>query len=303
MIRYFTDRMSGADRMSKVYSWTLAFLIGVLFLSSACTPEKKPPPERTEPWQRDDAAGRANKASTTTKYLVASGTSLELSVPARRNVPRGTVHGISGQLLLDAEQLQFVQGTIEIDLLQIKMDDQLALPANDQTRKVITPAIEKRLTEQSWSIQAHNWLGLGIEVPARKRLALATFNIESAKELSHPRASLGSAGTDTSHGKSRQSRLVNATVLGKLTLRSISVSRYLRVQIKFIYDGIPFEMVPSEIVIQLREPFSVPLAEYEIKARDRAGHPISELDEIIGYWVGNTALVQGSITLTKAPLD
>lgn len=296
-------------RINSSRSWRLALMVSVL-VASACTPEKKPSAERTEPWLRDDPKGRTQTTSTKTKYIVGAGANLELTVPSRRTKPQGTIQGISGHIILDAEQLQFVQGTIDIDLLQLKMDDQLALPPSDQLKKVLTPSLEKRLTEQSWSEQAYNWLGLGSNVSTRTQLARATFSIESAKELSHPRASLGATRQVTTSNEAevlkdsgQTSRIVNATVVGRLTLRNISVARFLRVQINFIYDGAPSEGVPSAIVITLREPFSVPLAEYDIRPRDRAGHHISELNEIVGYLLGNTALIQGSITLTKAALD
>ena len=279
----------------------VAFLSFFLLGSTGCERKKETTIERTEPWRRDQENGEEAQVDYV-EYVAMPGLSLSFKVPTRRTKPEGKLHGIRAKIRLDPGQLQFVEGQIEIDLAQIEMNDGVPLPKPARSSSELDPELEKTLLSSTWTQQAKNWLGIVHEGKIDADASLATFKIESARDLSHPRADAGAVREVDSQGsRHRHARQVNATAVGSLTMRHISVARSVPVRVVFFYDDeqVTRSSVPDAMEIELRGPFSVPLSEYEIEPRDGAGNTLSRLVPVVSRFVGSTVLLSGTLHFSK----
>lgn len=294
-ILYVLPIMSRYKRLFEV------LLLGaILALASGCEDPQPTARVRTEPWRRDQGDSASLEASPI-KYRVMPGAQLQLALPTRRAQPQGTFRQVTGELALDLKQLQFTRGRIQVHLPGLSMNDALPLPPLDRT--ALDPALGAALTAASWTTHAHNWLGLGALVERSARAETAIFEIDSARDLSHPRAALGQP-VSPPPGPHKSARLVRATVVGKLSLRHRFVVRSSEVELWFLYDGdVTREAIPAQIEVRLRGRWDVPLSEYDIVPRDGAGQVQSELLGVLGELVSRTAQITGSLRLERLPFD
>ncbi len=283
-----------------------AFILSTLLLSLpliSCDKKEPAQPEPTEPWLKDERKEQAPAARV--EFRVSPASSLGLALPTKRTKPAGTLRGLSGSVHLDLDQLQFVSGSVSVDLRQLALDEQAQPPDQSKvlkSRRKIGPELEAELLAVPWTTQAKRWLGLGEKVADQEHNAKAVFTIESARDLSHPRANAGAVRkVDEAHQEFKQVRLVDATVVGTLTLRRLSVTRTIPVRLLFFYreSEINRDTVPELIEVRLRGKLAIPLLEYEVKPRDEAGHVIAEHLRLLDYWVNDTARITGSVQLEK----
>lgn len=296
-ILYAVPIMSRLQRLFVVLSWGAAFT-----MASACKDREQSAPERTEPWRRDQAED-STKQTQTINYRVLPGARLQLALPTRRAAPQGTFTQVSGELSLDLNQLQFTRGRVLVHLPSLTMNDALPLPPLEHTS--LDPGFGLALAATSWTTHAQNWLGLGAAVEPSARSDAAVFEIDSARDLSHPRAALGApAPRSASLGSHKHARVVHATVVGKLALRHRFVVRTSEVEVWFYYDEeVTKNAIPSELEVRLRGRLDVPLSEYDIVPRDSAGHEQSDLVVVLGELVNRTAQITGTVRFERRPFD
>ncbi len=290
--------------MSHLLAPILSTSLSLLLAGCEQDASKKEVP--TEPWRRDDAPDPKKGTAARQRYVVAADSTLSFSLPTKRTKPQGTLHAISGHLVLDPAQLQFVSGEIHVDFSQVQMDESVRPPeqSGPESSWTISPRLAQDLAASSWTTQARNWLGLGKDVAQSKRFPTAKFVIESARDLSHPRADAGAMRRPSEGSSYKSVRVVDGTVVGTLSLNHLSVARTVGVRLLFFYDEgtVSRETQPNAIEVHLRGNLGVLLSEYEIGPRDAAGHELSELSAVLGHWVGDTALVSGQLTFQKSAL-
>jgi len=250
-----------------------------LSVSLACNeePEKELP---TEPWKKTDTADASQEKNTSATYVVAPDAQLKLEVPGKSGRPAGFLRGVTGQLELDLDELAHVNGELKFDLGQLVMLD---VPPGKKKRKKSAPLPP---VSAQWTSEALRWLGKSSDERG------ATFRIDSARALSHPRAAMGPLRKSEALGRVRQ---VYATADGRLTIRGLSVARQIPLLVRFEFPEGEASPIPKRVEVLIRNSARIPLAEHEIEPRDESGHAISEQKKLLGREVGNTARVSGSL--------
>lgn len=288
------------SRLKRLF--TLLSLGAALSWVCACKDREQAPAPRTEPWRRDQRE-ESTQLPQAIKYRALPGAHLEVTLPTRRATPQGTFTQVSGELSLNVNQLQFTRGRVVVHLPSLTMNDALPLPPLEHT--ALDPALGQALTATSWTTHAQNWLGLGAAGDPSKRADTAVFEVDSARDLSHPRASVGApAPSSASLGTFKHARIVRATVVGKLALRHRYVIRTSEVEIWFYYEEeVTRNALPAQLEVRLRGRLDVPLSEYDIAPRDSAGHEQSDMAAVLGELVNRSAQITGSVRFERLPFD
>lgn len=262
----------------------------------ACKNGEEEPEARTEPWKKESSQEEKLQANKKVLYRVAPGQLLHFELPGKKARPEGAISGLSGQLSVDLNALEFVEGQLEFDLRQLRIaPDSARLTASKRNR----PPSDAP-DSYDGTLLAQQWLGLGARAPDREQLAQASFVVRSARALSHPSAHAG-AHRKREDKKPGEARKVFVTAVGELKMRGLSVDRHIQLTLHFIYPEKAVRgSVPEKITASLRGNIHVPLAEYEIKPRDAAGHVISDQLSLLGKVLGTVAKVSGTIELVPA---
>lgn len=290
--------MCSTTRLTHLLLWCLS--AGAM---SACDQsDHERAPVRTEPWRRDQGGDPTKKAHTF-KYRIEPGAQLDVALPTRRALPHGTFKQVQGELVIDVDQLQFLKGHVEVDLSSLHMDDGLTLPPIESTK--LDASLYALLTSETWTTHAQNWLGLGTLVLPVERATSARFVIESAKDLSHPRAHMGASRLlPPDRASYKHARVIHASAVGSLTLRHRTVARTLDVVATFYYNTkASSDATPQALDVQIRGKWDVPIAEYDVRPRDAAGHEQSALGGVVGQLVGGTAQITGTLPLKNVPFE
>jgi len=261
----------------------LLLLLAVV-ATCACEEASETTAVRTEPWKKEQALKVGADRQKTSKFRLASAQKLDFELKARKNKSSGTLSGIQGELNLDLKKLDSVSGSVSVDLRELTFN----IEGRPSSEKETSPP------DANWNDEALLWLGLGSKVKERNKEGnyRATFRFRSADQLSHPSARSG-ASRKRPDGAPGNARQVYATAIGDLSLGGLSVHRKIPVTLLFIYDE--QSASPSRLRVTIRRALRVPLAEYEIRPRDRRGNIVTEKLKLLGTHIGTTAKVTGSL--------
>ena len=253
-------------------------------------------PERTEPWKKEAENVPSEQSKRKRIFQVAPGQLLQFELPGRQARPEGAVGGISGSILVDLNALQFVSGELRFDLQELRVVPESTRASSKKKKGAAANGAEKTASETYDGTKlAHQWFGLGSQVPHHEENRQAVFVVESARDLSHPNAYSG-ALRKREDGAVGEVRQVYLSAVGQLKMRGLSVDRLISLTAKFYFpEPAKRGSVPSKIGISLRGATHVPLAEYEISPRDAAGHIISEQLDLLGPVIGSVAKMGGTI--------
>lgn len=270
-----------------------AVLLGALILpiSVACE-EKRQEPTPTEPWLKDEAERQEVETPIRPRFQVTPESSLSIALPERRSKPTGKLKGISGHVDLNIKDLAQTSGAIHFSLSSLEMDN---LPAPDKAKSDAAVEAPELYTDATG--EAHRWLGLGAGVPdkLRKENAVAVFQFNSLRSLSHSSVLAGAVRQGPSGGSTR---LVTATAEGELALRGFSVSRTFPTSLKFHFPDSGTDL-PDSIEVTIGTGVVIPLAEYEIKPRGPDGNLDTMKSSLLGSLVGKDVHVTGTLLLRR----
>lgn len=235
----------------------------------------------TAPWPARSAKPSASPSPSEairTTYRVDDASRVHVGLKAKEAQPSGTFHGVSGALHLDPNALTGAEGSVTVDLSSIRMDG----AGSDDT----------------YSIAARNWLGLGASIPSneRERLRFARFTISTITSSSAPAAYLGRrvpVRTDVeTEPPTKERRRVSLTALGHLEVRGLRTTREARLDVDFDYaEPADSSSKPLRIWIRTARPLDVPLAEHDVAPRDEQGRLRASDLPLLGRVVGSTARV------------
>lgn len=284
-----------AVRFRRARALHAALLLACSLAAAACKDEDAPTGP-TEPWragERPTSAGTSEERPIS--FFVVAEADLSFEGRGKKHAVRGTIPRVEGGLELDLEALEKIRGELTFDLAR------LVVHAHEEEN-------EDGKADPSRSAEAKNWLSLGSQVDqdAKKKLSTASFQIQSAKLLTHRSAARGARQKPSELGlpedQDWEVRRIRGTVQGELLLHGFAVSRALRADVSFAYRGSPSRKNPPErIVVQLLGAEKVPFAEHDILPRSESGHVDAKARELVGADFPASVEVRGKLTLVPRP--
>lgn len=252
--------------------------LGAAAIGFACSKAEAPePPAPTEPWPAPAVQASAPKP-VLRRYRIVEGR-VRFEAPAKEHHPRGELPVVRGQLELDLEHPQTLSGSLELDLLALRVFAQ-----------------DGETLDRDASTRARNWLGLGASVPEarRDRLRWARFQLKRVVQV-QPRSLR--RGPDPDAGRDAMS--VRMRVLGDLVLHEVKAERELAITLgpASAEDQAP----PGALVIETGRSLVVPLATHGIEPRDSTGTLLSQELKLLGKAVGREARVSARLVAVPLP--
>jgi len=227
----------------------VALLLWVVI--SGCSKEPKQAPERKAP---PAASSRAPSTPQAKTFAIVETGKASFVINAPLEKIRGVATGFRGELSIDAEKLFRSRGEIDVDLATLTTDT-----FDDQSKNV-------RQTEH-----AHNWLGLGGDVPDKERRQnqWVRFTLKSLTSVPDKLADAPLA-----NGR----RTIKAEVSGTLWLHGVAVPKTVQAKVSF---GGP-AAAPTDVEVSTVSPLLISLREHDVKPRDLAGKFLQGALEKIG---------------------
>ncbi|MCC6214872.1 MAG: hypothetical protein IT376_08395 [Polyangiaceae bacterium] len=262
-------------------------LAAVALLGASCEREKPPPP-RTEPWpaQAQDSGAPAVRHG----YEVAADAAVTFELPVPAGGPRGRFRVARGSLEIAPDDLARTTGTIELDVASVLVEG--------------ADVAESRQRSQV----AQSWLDVGASRPEveRERLRWARFRLKeitrasaqaawAGRAVSLPAADAAAADATPDGGPAAPAaevaaRSVELEVRGDLELHGRRIEQPLGLRVTFYFSAPPAPgVVPSRVVLDTPQPFTVALATFDIAPRDARGARVAADEGLLGKAVGRSA--------------
>lgn len=212
-------------------------------------------------------------------YELTGSAFVPFELPAKKAKPNGRLPVTSAKVRTNLADLAQTTGVLHFDLAELEMLDTEGSPA------------------PTYSEQARDWLGLGMQAPAeeRKRNRYARFEVTELRSLS---ALLPHAGAALEAHGTKAARKISATARGRLHLRGFSVEHELELSLVFHYEGkaLPSER-PQRVSLESRVPLRIGRAEHGIFARTPEGHLAPSLSPGSDEQVGGLIFARGQLAL------
>ncbi|WP_437478957.1 hypothetical protein WME75_31610 [Sorangium sp. So ce1014] len=206
------------------------------------------------------------------------GSKLELAMDAPREKIRGRIEGAAGGTLqVDPADITRTTGLITVDLATLEL---FQTAVGDDGK----PGEEKKSDLQNE--HARTWLEISKDTPddVRAKNEKAQFAIRS----------ISTAGEKDLSKLSGAERTVTVTASGDLLLHQRQTPRTVELIATFRYEGDR----PAAVTVKTAKPFSVGLAEHDVRPREAFGKLAQKTLEVLSPKVAKEAMVSLELTAT-----
>jgi len=215
-----------------------------------------------------------------THYLVDASGTTSIAMPAPKENIKAKTTAAAGTVDVDLANLANLRGSVKIDLATLT-----------------TFTFGDKEKDEAQTAHARTWLEAVVEGKVQEEGRFATFAIRSVDGLDAPSAAKIAATQENGEDV----RAVKLTVHGELLVHGRKSAKDVRVAMKLHYPaGAPADSAPTRIDIKTVEPFTVVLAEHDVKPRDTFGKVAQGSFHLLGTKVADTASVSIDLTASKA---
>jgi hypothetical protein len=253
---------------------TLAGLAGCKKGDESSSEAPKPPPAPI-------AMSKADPASKSIDFAIQPDGKTSIDMPAPKERIKGETKAAKGELHVDLAKLGMTRGDVLIDL------DTFATHTFGDADK-----------DSTQTHHAHTWLQIDdmVKDPAvRERNRWVHFAIRSVDNLSAPDLT---AVAPTKEGAD-DVRTVTLTAHGDLEAHSLpsKAQKDVPLEVRFhVPAGSPPDSKPTLIEVKSKAPFTIVLADHDIKPRDAEGSLALKAFDLLGTKVADVANVSVDVT-------
>ncbi|WP_437596793.1 hypothetical protein WMF28_29915 [Sorangium sp. So ce590] len=243
--------------------------------AAACQGEPPPP---LAPAATELKAPEAKAPAAAAFAIDRAGSRVELAMDAPREKIRGRIEGAAGGTLqVDPADITRTTGLITVDLSTLEL---FQTAVGDDGK----PGEEKKSDLQNE--HARTWLEISKDTPGdvRAKNEKAQFAIRS----------ISTAGEKDLSKLSGAERTVTVTASGDLLLHQRQTPRTVELIATFRYEGDR----PAAVTVKTAKPFSVGLAEHDVRPREAFGKLAQKTLEVLSPKVAKEAMVSLELTAT-----